>query len=54
MCGCTGGNRALRWSLGSKDDALCGVRETNVTWHFNLRLELDLKLLMEFPMEGFF
>ena len=54
MRGGTGGNRALRWSLRSKDNAVCGARETNMTWRFDLRLELDLKLLMELPMEGFF
>ena len=23
-----------------------------MTWHFDVRLELDLKLLMELPVEG--
>ena len=35
-----------------KDDALSGEPERNMTWHFDVRLELDLKLLMELPVEG--
>lgn len=37
-----------------KDDALSGKPERNKIWYFHLLLELDLKLLMELPMEGFF
>lgn len=41
-------------TLRPKDDAFSGKPERNKPWLFYLILELDLKLRIELPVQGFF